>query len=291
MGGTEMVKKIQAYIRTHKRNSVIIGICVLVILLAAVTAIVVHTVKKNESRQSQGNALSSENWENLITDLENEPVSENDTVYKEDKPSKDKPYLIKVNKTQNSVIVYQKDKTGEYTVPLKAMICSVGYDTPNGTFKTSDKYTWKIVNGNVWGQYATRITGNVLFHSMPYSSNDKNTLLTGYYNQLGSTLSSSCIRLSAKDAQWIMVNCPKKTTVVIYESAKEEPLQRPVSIKVPEDSGWDPTDPDENNPWNQVQLKFDGLSADKTIERGTQVNLLDQDNIFVRCFCTRNIFC
>lgn len=270
-----MVKKIQAYIRTHKKNSIIIGICVLVIILAAIAAIVLFAFKKNESRQSQGNALNSENWENLITDLENEPVSENDVVYKDESSSKEKPYLIKVNKTQNYVIIYQKDKSGEYTVPLKAMICSVGYDTPAGTFTTSNKYNWKIVNGNVWAQYATRITGNVLFHSMPYSSNDKNTLLTDYYNQMGSTLSASCIRLSAKDANWIMVNCPKETTVVIYESTKEEPLERPASIKVPDDAGWDPTDPDENNPWNEVQLKFDGLSADRTVERGTQVNLLD----------------
>ena len=35
-------------------------------------------------------------------------------------------YLIKVNKQQNCVTVYGKDSKGQYTVPVKAMVCSCG---------------------------------------------------------------------------------------------------------------------------------------------------------------------
>lgn len=71
------------------------------------------------------------------------------------------PYYITVNLTANVVTVYEKDAAGNYTVPIKAFRCSGGTDTPEGTFRTSAKYEWRALYGNVWGQYATRITGTV----------------------------------------------------------------------------------------------------------------------------------
>lgn len=51
------------------------------------------------------------------------------------KQNDDAPYLIRVNRQQNIVTVYSKDANGDYTVPYKAMACSVGLDgkTPTGT--------------------------------------------------------------------------------------------------------------------------------------------------------------
>ena len=166
------------------------------------------------------------------------------------------PYLIKVNKTQNIVIIYKQDDSGEYTVPVKAMVCSVGKEgnTPSGTFKTSDKYTWRLLEGNVYGQYATRITGHILFHSVPYFEKSKDTLEYDEYNKLGVPASAGCIRLSVADAKWIYDNCPTKTTVEMYDSDKKEPLAKPSAIKIDTSDtvkrNWDPTDPDKNNPWN-----------------------------------------
>lgn len=59
------------------------------------------------------------------------------------KQNDDAPYLIRVNRQQNIVTVYSKDANGDYTVPYKAMACSVGLDgkTPTGTYNTTDKYT------------------------------------------------------------------------------------------------------------------------------------------------------
>lgn len=163
-------------------------------------------------------------------------------------------YMIKVNRKQNIVIVYAKDENGAYTKPYKAMVCSVGLNdaTPTGTWNTTDKYTWRLLSGNVYGQYATRITGHYLFHSVPYFTQSKSDLESEEYNKLGEPASLGCIRLSVEDAKWIYDNCPSGTTVTIYDSDEAEPLAKPTPIKIDlNDSrkGWDPTDPDTNNPW------------------------------------------
>ena len=111
------------------------------------------------------------------------------------------PYYITVNLTDNIVTVYKKDEAGDYTVPLKAFLCSGGEDTPEGTFQTMVKYDWRYLFGDVWGQYATRITGHYLFHSVPYFEKDKSTLEYEEYNKLGTTASMGCIRLTVKDAK------------------------------------------------------------------------------------------
>ena len=163
-------------------------------------------------------------------------------------------YLLKVNRTQNIVTAYTADENGNYTVPAKAMVCSVGLNgnTPTGTFKTTDKYTWRLLSGNVYGQYATRITGHILFHSVPYYTQNKSDLEAEEYNKLGQAASLGCVRLSVQDAKWIYDNCKSGTTVTIYDSTQPEPLKPPNPIKIDlNDSrkGWDPTDPDPNNPW------------------------------------------
>lgn len=163
-------------------------------------------------------------------------------------------YLLKVNRTQNIVTAYSPDESGQYTVPVKAMVCSVGLDgnTPTGTFSTTDKYTWRLLSGNVYGQYATRITGHILFHSVPYFTEDKSDLEYEEYNKLGQAASLGCVRLAVKDAKWIYDNCKSGTTVIIYDSSAPEPLTPPSPIKIDlSDSrrGWDPTDPDPRNPW------------------------------------------
>lgn len=167
------------------------------------------------------------------------------------------PYLLKVNRTQNLVIAYSKDQNGEYTVPAKAMVCSVGLSgaTPTGTYNTLNKYVWRELMGKVYGQYATRITGSILFHSVQYSSQNKSTLKCNEYNKLGSSASHGCVRMTVADAKWIYDNCPIGTTVVIYDSNAPEPLAKPSAQKIDPTSpicGWDPTDPDPNNPYNNT---------------------------------------
>lgn len=174
--------------------------------------------------------------------------------------AKSLPYLIDVNLTQNVVTVYSMDANGAYTVPERAFVCSVGAGTPSGSYQISDKYEWRALFGNVYGQYATRITGHILFHSVPYEKlYDKGSLEYWEYNQLGKSVSMGCIRLTVADAKWIYDNCPAGTTIRMTESDVPLPLQPPAPQKIDANDtvlrGWDPTDPDPQNPWNQIQQK------------------------------------
>lgn len=166
----------------------------------------------------------------------------------------DAPYYIKVNRQANCVTIYAKDESGEYTVPIKAMVCSVGLDnqTPIVVGEISDKYEWRLLFGDVYGQYAVRFDGHIMFHSVPYTTTSKDSLKEGQYNLLGQPASQGCVRLSVADAKWIYDNCRKGTQVEVYDSENPGPLGKPAAIQVDPYHffrGWDPTDPDPSNPW------------------------------------------
>ena len=170
----------------------------------------------------------------------------------EEKNSKEK-YHIKVNYGANVVTVYKKDNSGKYTVPVKAMVCSTGKATPtSGTYKMSNKYRWHQLNGGVYGQYCSRITGHILFHSVPYATNSPDSLKYTAYDKLGTKASAGCIRLTVADAYWIYSNCASGTNVEFYSSSDPGPLGKPSAQKISSNEkcrNWDPTDPLPNNPW------------------------------------------
>ena len=176
------------------------------------------------------------------------------------------PYYIKVNNKANVVTIYTKDKDGKYTVPYKAMVCSTGTYTPkSGIYKTSTKHRWGKLIHDVYGQYATRIVGSILFHSVPYSSNSADTLLYEEYDKLGTTASAGCVRLTIKDCKWIYDNCPRGTMVEFYSSSEPGPLGKPSAQKissVEECRNWDPTDPASNNPWHTYKPEEENPSED-----------------------------
>ncbi len=170
------------------------------------------------------------------------------------------PYLIKVNKQMNTVTIYKKDAKGKYTVPVKAMVCSTGKNTPIGTYRTKAKYRWRILIGNVYGQYATRITGHILFHSVYYYKKNPATLSAKEFNKLGTSASMGCIRLQVADTKWIYDNCGIGTTVVIYNSKNPGPLGKPKAVKVSSKTKWDPTDiTNKKNPLNKKKPVITGV--------------------------------
>lgn len=172
------------------------------------------------------------------------------------------PYLIAVNRASSVVTVYAADGEGDdarYTKPYMAMICSGGPDTPTGVFETPINYSWRLLSGPCYGQYATRIWDAYLFHSVPYYTQHKDDLEYVEYNKLGTQASLGCIRLMVVDVKWIYDNCPIGTTVIIYDDENDPgPMGRPGTIYIdPDDEsmrGWDPTDPDPLNPWDDAYL-------------------------------------
>ena len=171
----------------------------------------------------------------------------------------DFPYLLAVNREAGVVTVYASDNDPEnprYTVPYLAMVCSGGPDTPTGVYNTPVSYDWRLLSGPCYGQYATRIWDAYLFHSVPYYTQHKDDLEYVEFNKLGTQASLGCIRLMVVDVKWIYDNCPIGTTVVIYDDAATPgPMGTPGTIYIdPDDEtyrGWDPTDPDAANPWDE----------------------------------------
>ena len=165
------------------------------------------------------------------------------------------PYLIELNKKAQIVTVYTIDENGEYTIPVKHMICSSGYrhsKLPDGVYPLKTKYEWKLMADGTWAKYATRITGPFLFHSVPYESKDSNDVFWYKYRQLGDNQSSGCIRLLCKDAKWIQDNCPEGTPVRIILGEEMPELKQELMDAIPElvkGYGWDPTDPDPETPF------------------------------------------
>lgn len=242
-------------------------------------------VEGTELSEEEIAMMESEMKESEKEETEEKESEEKESEEKESEKNSEKqevtkpkyPYYIKVNRKANCVTVYTYDDNGKYTVPVKAMVCSVGKNngTPTGVFRTQGKYTWRTLYGNVYGQYSTRINGNVLFHSVPYRKTQKDTLITKYYNQLGTAASAGCVRLTCADAKWIYDNCALGTTVEIYDGSDAGPLGKPSAIKIDTNSpyaGWDPTDPDSKNPWRKQGPIFTGVK-DSTIERGESIDL------------------
>lgn len=161
------------------------------------------------------------------------------------KIGKQSSYYITVNRKTCVVTIYAKDGSKGYTIPVKAMTCSVGKSgtaTPKGTFKTMAKYRWKVLMGPSYGQYSTRITGSILFHSVAGYNRTSYNLKASDYNMLGKPASHGCVRLTVRDAKWIYDNCSLGTTVKITDSCAQ-PFDKPTTTKIKASQHYDPTDP------------------------------------------------
>ena len=138
------------------------------------------------------------------------------------------PFYIYVDVRNQITSVYARDEYGEYTVPVRQMLCSTG---KVGT--DSDPGDW-VLNGRKanwcyfpkWGGYArywTRINGSIAFHSIIYHSVSTSDPKVSSYNALGSRASHGCIRLTVADAKWIYDNCPAGTVVHITTQNETKP--------------------------------------------------------------------
>ena len=183
--------------------------------------------------------------------------------------------------------VYSADADGYYTVPARAMICSTGTATPtSGTYSLpGNRWEWKGLFGDVYGQYATHITGNILFHSVPYTKNrDKSSLEYWEFDKLGTAASMGCIRMQVRDAKWVYDNMFSIQAVQFYKDADPGPLGKPSAPKISGNEtcrGWDPTDPGSGNPWNSqpstlTVADYVGMAGDAAGEQAKDAGLVPE---------------
>lgn len=168
-------------------------------------------------------------------------------------------YKLNVYKGNQTVVVFDKDEDGEYTVPVKVMLCATGdedSETISGEYNVKNNYRWRLLKGPSYGQYATSFSSSYLFHSMPYDTMSPDTIWDDSYQALGEKSSHGCIRLALIDSKWIYDHVAIGSPVSVLKSSSE--YTAPPAVGCIEDEkydGWDPTDIDENNPY-----KLDGLT-------------------------------
>ena len=158
----------------------------------------------------------------------------------------DGPYLIKINKEMNCMTIYAQDGGNGYIIPVKSFLTSVGDDTPVGTFKTPEKYRWRLMIHDVYTQYATRLGAGlpILIHSIIYDAANPMTVWASTYNNMGIARSAGCIRLVSGDAKWVYDHCALGTTVQVYNSSVAGPFEPPtIATEIPFEQTWDPSDP------------------------------------------------
>lgn len=181
-------------------------------------------------------------------------------------------YSIKVNRQQNTVTVYTYDSNGEYTIPVRAMVCSCGANggTITGDFNTYFAHEWHALYDNCYGYYVSGISGDYLFHSVPYYKTSNDQLEVEEFNKLGTSASLGCVRLAAADSKWIYDNCLVGTPVTIYDSDDAGPLGKPATMHITDTKcGWDPTDASAKNPYKNKTPQISGV-ADITIKKGKE---------------------
>lgn len=260
--------------RKQEKQRIILGIIIL-ILAILITIIIASIISKNTAKEvatKEPESLADElvNTQNFEEDVNEEiienivdenEVAENTITEEKPKNTSGTKYRLEVNCDQNVVNVYEKDENGEYKNCVKVMLCSVGFATPmSGTYslKKYGGWEWKGLQGDVFGQYATQITGNILFHSVPYTKKGDNSSLEYWeYDKLGTPASLGCIRLTVKNAKWIYDNCATGTKVYFYKDSNPGPLGKPSERKISGDSevnSWDPTDPNSDNPWKEYDI-------------------------------------
>ena len=148
------------------------------------------------------------------------------------------PFHIVVDVANQVTSVYGRDEKGEYTVPVRQMLCSTGMKaTPSdvGDWVLNGRHsTWCIFPkwGNSYARYWTRINSSIAFHSPIYTAVSNSAMKISSYNKLGQRASHGCIRLAVWDAKWIYDNVGAGTVVSIVEGMDPDPELRD-ALKLP----------------------------------------------------------
>ena len=139
-------------------------------------------------------------------------------LFSEGAACKPLPYRVEVSLDEQRVYVYERTEAGDYEL-THTFICSTGLgnSTPRGIFLDGFPVNhWHYFKKfNCWAKYSFDIEGDIMFHSVIYSSNDDSTLRENSLYALGQKASHGCIRLKVSDARWLYQNCKRGTLAII----------------------------------------------------------------------------
>ena len=107
---------------------------------------------------------------------------------------------------------------------------------------------------------------------MPYQVKwDSSSLEYWEFDKLGTSASAGCVRLQVKDAKWIWENYYNIYAVEFYGDEDPGPLGKPSAPQISDNElrrGWDPSDPDPDNPWymtdDEIYARYPWLKPQPT---------------------------
>lgn len=242
-----------------------LSLCVIAIILVVANLFAFSVVAKNSNASDTAVTSDSQVSGGVTTtptvlsgaDVSVQPSESTTTTETREEVVLDLPYYIEIDKVRQVVTVYTTNEEGKYEKLVRQMICSTGQKIdkfPDGVYPLKeDRHLWLPMASNgpnkLYAQYTVQISGDFLFHSVPYTKNRNNASLSvSRYLELGQAVSGGCIRLTVEGAKWIYENCPAGTPVrVLKGDAFDAELVESLRPAEPE-GGWDPTDPDPRNP-------------------------------------------
>ena len=183
-------------------------------------------------------------------------------------PQKEGEKLLVLYLPSQSVVSFHGEN-GEW-IEDRIMICSSGRGkngTPVGKYKIYERYEYKLLGSEeedtlCFGFWACRFYKGHLFHSVPISYDAGYDKAKGHrmtnmrsYQKLGTKASHGCVRMTVADAKYIY-DLSQFDTVNVWVTRAQGPTPpRPPQVIWTEPYtnrrgyGWDPTDPDPNNPY------------------------------------------
>ena len=127
-------------------------------------------------------------------------------------------HRIEVSLDRQVVEVYERNMLGAYDL-VQTFTCSTGLhdSTPRGIFLDGHPLNrWHYFKKfYCWAQYSFEIEGDILFHSVIYSSDNESSLRSGSLYALGNPASHGCVRLKVADAKWLYENCMRGENVIV----------------------------------------------------------------------------
>ena len=148
---------------------------------------------------------------------------------------------------RNKMVLVAND---ENDIPIATFSVSCRKNNPNvGTYKINGtKQRWATLYENeshtsyVYGQYATRIEGHILFHSVCYKEyGNPYSLIASYYNDImDKNQSLGCIRMRVGDANWVYDNVQPGMEIKVIDT--KEDVSGPQYDHIPAECIMDPTD-------------------------------------------------
>ena len=139
-------------------------------------------------------------------------------LFSQDAGEKPRPYLLRVDLSEQKLYVLQRGKNGAYEKVVSNFPCATGApgsETPQGVYEAGVRPVkkWSQIDG-LYAQYPYRLVEGLYIQSIPCAEKGGEPD-RAYLTALGSAVTGGNVYLSEENARLIWTKCPRKTRVEI----------------------------------------------------------------------------